>query len=122
MSTKTLIKRMNAARHFPANTCPASRHAQDIAEAMLRGRGATIELDEHAGESIAATVAALWEARTKIARLEAELANRETPIGYMHSAAIDALPQSRSEIVVSAAGGGYDVPVYARMIREAIGR
>lgn len=70
--TKALIERMEAARDFPANTCGASRHAQEVAEQLIEGRLIEPELAEHVGESIAATVAALWEARTKIARLEAE--------------------------------------------------
>jgi hypothetical protein len=69
---KELIERMESARDFPNNTCGASRHAQDVAEQLIEGRLIEPELAEHVGESIAATVAALWEARTKIARLEAE--------------------------------------------------
>jgi hypothetical protein len=114
VSTKTLIKRMNAARRFPANTCGASRHAQDIAEAMMRGRCATVDVSEHSGESIAATVTALWEARTKIASLTAErdAARRD---GMSAAASIlEAEHDKRSHIDNHAA-------YYARMIREAIG-
>lgn len=66
-----LIKRADAARSFPANTCAASRHAQQIAEALIRGEPYPMltEEPEHCGESILATVAALWEARTTIDRL-----------------------------------------------------
>ena len=35
--TRTL-RRMHRARRFPHNTCPASRHAQLIAEALAGGR------------------------------------------------------------------------------------
>jgi hypothetical protein len=71
--------RMDAARDFPAVTCAASRHAQHIAEALLSGRSYPMltEDPQHCGESIAATVAALWEARARIAELEAEDASRE---------------------------------------------
>ncbi len=66
-----LIKRADAARSFTANTCAASRHAQQIAEALIRGKPYPMltEEPEHCGESILATVAALWEARTKLARM-----------------------------------------------------
>jgi hypothetical protein len=115
VSTKTLIKRMNAARRFPANTCGASRHAQDIAEAMMRGRGATVDVSEHSGESIAATVTALWEARTKIASLTAErdAARRD---GMQAAASILEAEHERSSGAINEAA------YYARMIREAIGR
>lgn len=32
---RTMIRRMDKARDFPANTCPASRHAQQIAERLM---------------------------------------------------------------------------------------
>lgn len=59
------IARMNAARDFPTNTCPASRHAEICADKLIsEGRYTMTETDpEHVGESIAITVAALWEAR-----------------------------------------------------------
>jgi hypothetical protein len=71
------------------------------------------EVMEHVGGSIAATVAALWEARTKIARLEAErdAARRD---GMSAAASIlEAEHAKRSHIDNHAA-------VYARMIREAM--
>lgn len=66
-----LIKRTNKARNFPSNTCGASRHAQQIAEALIRGDRYPALTDEaaHCGESILAAVAALWETRTALARL-----------------------------------------------------
>ena len=66
-----LVKRANKARNFPANTCGASRHAAQIAEALIRGQRYPALADEaaHCGESILATVAALWETRTALARL-----------------------------------------------------
>lgn len=64
-----LVKRMNNARDFPANTCGASRHAAMIAEALCRREDYPMlaEEPEHCGGSIAATVAALWECRAKLA-------------------------------------------------------
>lgn len=112
MTAKTLIRRMDKARDFPANTCAASRHAQQIAERLIRGVDMDSDRTEHAGESIAWTVAELWEARTKIARLEAErdAARRD---GMRAAASIlEAEHAKRSHIDNHAA-------CYARMIREA---
>ncbi|MCE6959347.1 hypothetical protein LAZ40_09815 [Cereibacter sphaeroides] len=65
------LRRMRRARHFPENTCPASRQAQIIAEDLAAGRVPPViaEEPEHAALSLAATVAALWEARDQLARL-----------------------------------------------------
>ena len=75
-----LVKQMNDARDFPANTCGASRHAAMIAEALCRGEDYPMLAEEpdHCGESIAATVAALWECRTKLAQQDdlVQAANR----------------------------------------------
>lgn len=70
-----LIERVDAARRFPTNTCPASRHAAQIGEALVRRWRYPMLTEEpaHCGESILATVAALWEARTEIERLTAAL-------------------------------------------------
>lgn len=67
------IRRAQRARRFPENTDPASRHAQEIGEALCRGRAYQMLTEEpaHCGESILATVEALWKARTEIARLKA---------------------------------------------------
>jgi hypothetical protein len=56
------LERLERARNFPHNTCAASRHAQMIGEEMLRKEGEKTE-----AESILATVAALYEARTALA-------------------------------------------------------
>lgn len=61
--------RMLAARDFPVNTCPASRHAAEIGEAMITHEDEVMALIDdfaHAGESILITVAALWEARSQL--------------------------------------------------------
>lgn len=70
-----LIKRTNKARRFPTNTCPASRHAARIGEALMRGKPYPMLTEEpdHCGESILSVVASLWEARTQIERLTASL-------------------------------------------------
>ena len=69
------IKRMDATRNFPANTCPASRHTQQIAESLITGEPYPMLTEDPAycGESIAATVAALWETRAERDRLRAAL-------------------------------------------------
>ena len=80
-----LRRRVNKARKFPSNTCPASRHLHIMADCLLRKRPQTtvsdkggkeyevrywmlIEEPEHCAESILAVIACLWEARTELAR------------------------------------------------------
>jgi hypothetical protein len=65
-----LVRQMNDARDFSANTCGASRHAAMIAEALCSGGDYPMPAEEpdHCGRSIAATVTALWECRTKLAK------------------------------------------------------
>ena len=70
-----ILKRMTAARSA-AVTCSASRHSAEVGERLVEyGK---FQLDaaaaHEAGESIAATVAALWEARAEIERLRADAA------------------------------------------------
>ena len=62
------LEAMRMARDFPANTCGASRHCQLLAEAILRGEPCHqwAEGPQHCAESIAWTVAALWNARSEI--------------------------------------------------------
>ena len=86
-----MIERVEAARRFPTNTCGASRHAAQIGEALMRGEPYPMLTEEpdHCGESILATVAALWEARTEIERLTAErdeLRRQFDPMGEYASA------------------------------------
>lgn len=67
------IKAMNAARNFPENTCPASRHTAMIAEHLLKGDLYPMLSEEpsHCGGSLASTVTSLWIARSELAALEA---------------------------------------------------
>ncbi len=60
-----LRKRLRAARQFPVNTCPSSRHVQIIGEALARGKPYPMltEEPEHCAISLLATVVALYEAR-----------------------------------------------------------
>lgn len=71
LRAKNAILRAQRARRFPDNTDPASRHSQEIGEALCRGRAYPMLTEEpaHCGESILATVEALWKARDEIARL-----------------------------------------------------
>ncbi len=68
------IKQMRDACDFPENTCPVSRHVADMAEAFWKdGAYPFDQFDrDHIASSFALTVAALWEARTKIRELEAK--------------------------------------------------
>jgi hypothetical protein len=70
-----LIRRVNRARNFPTNTCPASRHVQIIGEALIRGRKYHMidEEPEHVGESLLSVVESLYKARTEIYELRARL-------------------------------------------------
>lgn len=66
-----LLRRMRRNRRFPDNTCPASRHAQLIAETLAEGREYPMirEEPEHVAGSIASVVADLYAARTMLDRL-----------------------------------------------------
>ena len=72
---ENLIRRVNRARNFPTNTCPASRHVQMIGEALLRGRNYLMidEEPEHVGGSLLSVVESLYKARTEIDRLRAKI-------------------------------------------------
>jgi hypothetical protein len=72
-------RRADKARKFPTNTCPASRHLHIMADALLKPKKdgslrypMLQEEPEHCAESILAVIAGLWEARTKLAKLEQE--------------------------------------------------
>lgn len=68
---KKLLARMNEARNFPIHTCPASRHVAMIAEHLAEGKPYAMlhEEPEHVAGSLAATVAALWEARQAVVQV-----------------------------------------------------
>ena len=67
---KRLRARVRKAKNFPTNTCPASRHVQMMAEALLKDGYPMLD-DEpaHCAESMLAVVEALWKARTKMAKM-----------------------------------------------------
>lgn len=66
---RKLLTAVNAARNFPINTCPASRHVQMAAELLMKhGRHVMIEEEpEHIAGSMLSVVASLFEARTMFA-------------------------------------------------------
>lgn len=66
-----LLRRMRRNRRFPDNTCPASRHAQLVAETLAEGRDYPMlrEEPDHVAGSIASVVGDLYAARTMLDRL-----------------------------------------------------
>ena len=68
---KNLLRRVNRARDFPKNTCPASRHVQTMAEFMLNGGYSLLTSEpEYCAVSMLSVVESLWKARKEIARLK----------------------------------------------------
>lgn len=73
-SYKNAVRRVARARHFPINTCQASRHAVMLAAQIRNGYdfGSEHKQDrESAAVSILETVESLWKLRTAAAK-EAE--------------------------------------------------
>lgn len=62
-----LRRRVNRARRFPTNTCPASRHLHMIADALAGGHKYHMldEEPEHCAETMYAVLESLWKLRTK---------------------------------------------------------
>ena len=67
-------RRVNRARNWPLNTCPASRHLHAIADDLLRGSMYMVEGEEaaHAAGTMLSVLESLWKARTKLDKLEAK--------------------------------------------------
>lgn len=65
-SYSTDVEQMQEHRRFMENTCPASRHAQMIAESLLdHGEYAMLKDEpEHCAGTIASVVSSLYQART----------------------------------------------------------
>lgn len=65
-------RRVNRARKFPTNTCPASRHVHIMADVLARGGTYPMFADEpqHCAGSLYAVLESLWKARTELARLK----------------------------------------------------
>lgn len=68
-------RRTNAARRFPGNTCPASRHVHMIADSLLSKRRRDPIEDiwepDHMALSLYSVLESLWKARTEIDELKA---------------------------------------------------
>ena len=60
-------RRVNRARNFPVNTCPASRHVHMIAECLAKGKKYHMidEEPEHVAASLLSVLESLWKMRTK---------------------------------------------------------
>ena len=67
------MKRVNRARQFPTNTCPASRHLYLIAEHLARREAYPMLYEEpaHCAETMLSVLASLWELRTKMSEIDA---------------------------------------------------
>lgn len=72
MNTTDLKRRASRAKRFPDNTCPASRHLHLMAQRLSAGKPYPMLADEprQCAETMLAVLASLWEARTKLAKLE----------------------------------------------------
>lgn len=67
-----LKARATRAKRFPDNTCPASRHLHLMAQRLAAGKPYPMLADEpkQCAETMLAVLASLWEARTKLAKLD----------------------------------------------------
>ena len=83
---ENLVRRVARARRFPNNTCPASRHLEAIALALLRtGKHAMLaEEPEHCAVSMLAVLESLWKLRTSNAEIRRLLRETSGPRSYGH--------------------------------------
>ena len=65
-------RRVNKARRFGENTCPASRHVNIMADCLTRKGGYPMltEEPEHCAGSLYSVLESLWKARTELAKLK----------------------------------------------------
>lgn len=72
LSMADLKRRASRAKRFPDNTCPASRHLHLMAQRLAAGKPYPMLADEpkQCAETMLAVLASLWEARTKLAKLD----------------------------------------------------
>lgn len=68
---KALARRADKARKFMVNTCPASRHAHSMADALAAGQTYHMfqEEPEHCASTLYSVLISLWEARDELSRL-----------------------------------------------------
>lgn len=71
-SLTDLKRRASRAKRFPDNTCPASRHMHLMAQRLAAGKPYPMLSDEpvQCAETMLAVLASLWEARTRLAKLD----------------------------------------------------
>lgn len=86
---RELAERVDAARNFPSNTCPASRHVALIADMLAERLPHATEDPEHCAESLYVTVEALWKARTEIDALRRERDHYRDALKANEEAALD---------------------------------
>lgn len=65
-------RRVNRARNFPTNTCPASRHVHLMADALSSRKGYPMltEEPENCAVSLYSVIESLWKARAELAKLK----------------------------------------------------
>ena len=71
---RKLMRRVDRARHFPSNTCPASRHLHMMAIALAKGKKYHMfkEEPQHCAETMLAVLESLWKARASVAKLKSK--------------------------------------------------
>lgn len=76
-----LRRRVNRARRFPDNTCPASRHLHLMAERLAAGKKYPMldEEPEHCAETMLSVLESLWKARNELAALKTDNVSSTTP-------------------------------------------
>lgn len=79
IAIKLLRDRVELARKFPTNTCPASRHLHLIAEHLASGKPYPMlqEEPEHCAETMLSVLESLWNARNKLAATSPQAAQTE---------------------------------------------
>lgn len=68
---RNIRRRVNRARRFPVNTCPASRHLHIMADTLAKSdRYAMFEEEpQHCAETMYAVLEDPWKARTELEKL-----------------------------------------------------
>jgi hypothetical protein len=71
-----LRRRVNRARNFPVNTCPASRHLSLMADVLASGEPYQMLTDDpkHCAGTMYSVLESLWKARTELARIKGDVA------------------------------------------------
>lgn len=71
-------RRVNRAKNFPVNTCPASRHVHIMANNLTRyGKDYLLDTEpEHCAGSLYSVLESLWKARTELSKLRRKIAHQ----------------------------------------------